>query len=155
MPKWTRSCSRVRRQQPVASPGSSILWSPTLCISRGDRRDPEAPGGWCLHHMVSVLEMEESCPTQVERILVVQSCLPSGGLPFRDHLDQMPYTTRVSGGTEILPTSTSYWQRAQQAHHLPCWTLLTCMYKLHLTTQLITLQDHVVDQKSTCAFLVV
>ncbi|KAJ1063860.1 hypothetical protein K5549_009172 [Capra hircus] len=25
--------------------------------------------------------------------LVVQSCLPSGGLPFGDHLDQMPYTT--------------------------------------------------------------
>ena len=25
--------------------------------------------------------------------VVVQSCLPSDGLPFRDHLDQMPYTT--------------------------------------------------------------
>ena len=63
MLRWTRSCSRVWRQQPVASPGSSILWSPTLCISRGARRDPEAPGGWRLHHMVSVLEIEESCPT--------------------------------------------------------------------------------------------
>ena len=71
---------------------------------------------------------ENPVPPEVERIpgCPVQLALrwasfwgPSGPDVLHHHVHQ--------GGTEILPTSTSYWQRVQQAHHLPWWTFLACM----------------------------
>ena len=53
----------------------------------------EPPGGWILHHLVRVQKVEETYSLGREEPLV--SSLPEHqyGPCFRDHLDQMPYTT--------------------------------------------------------------
>ena len=60
VPKWTRSCSRITTPQPVASPLCSSL--PPCASAEVPGRDPVPPGGWRLHHLVNVQEIEEPCP---------------------------------------------------------------------------------------------
>lgn len=92
--KWTHSCLRATTPQPVESPGSSMLWPPTLSTNRDVERkfraswgmDPPSPGKSSRNKNALILG--------VERIPLVSS-LPDlqDGLYFRDHLDQIPYTT--------------------------------------------------------------
>lgn len=61
--------------------------------------DPRPPGGRHLHHLVSVPETESPArtahppPPASGDSPVPQLCPASGWPLFRDHLDQMPYTT--------------------------------------------------------------
>lgn len=61
--------------------------------------DPRPPGGRHLHHLVSVPETESPArtahppPPASGDSPVPQFCPASGWPLFRDHLDQMPYTT--------------------------------------------------------------
>ena len=91
--RWIHSCLRVMTLQPVESPGSSMLWPHTLSTNiDAERRfraswgmDPPSPGKSSRSRNALIL--------WIGRSLV--SSLPDlqGGFYFRDHLDQMPYTT--------------------------------------------------------------
>lgn len=96
MLKWTHSCLRDMIPQLVASHGFFMLWLPTLSINRGVARRSRASWGMVPPSPGECSGDRRTLPTQLDNKLWCAWALPAlrlGFIYFRDHLDQMPYTT--------------------------------------------------------------